>query len=165
MDEGGSRIHNDDAQRARLTLLLISAAVLAASSCANRPTGSSADVIRTDGMDVTVTIIHQAIATPDVRLDALPANFVPGVSADKALSLALAQITWRPQHAHLYLGTRADQELAWVAVFTDAPCNMSFGVGSLLSSPQSSPSPPASPPSCSFGVVLDANSGAFVVEG
>jgi hypothetical protein len=116
-------------------------------------------------MDVTVTIVHQAIATPDVSLDAVPTDFVPGVSADKALSLALAQITWRPQHAHLYLGTRADKELAWVAVFTPAPCMPALGPSPVSSSPQSSPSPPASPPTCSFGVVLDANSGAFVVEG
>jgi hypothetical protein len=65
-----------------------------------------------DGVDVAVTIVDQTFATPDVRLDPIPAGFVPGVSSDKALSLALAQITWHPQQAHLYLGTRADKELA-----------------------------------------------------
>jgi hypothetical protein len=150
--------------------LCLAVVLLALTTSCARLDGSRADASsprKIDGIDVTVTIVTQPLADP--RLDPIPAGFTPKVTADQALSRALAEIGWHPSQAHLYLGTGhyldggKTPEVAWVAQFTPAPCEPMFGPSPL---PGITPSlaPTSSPQECEFGVVLDANTGAFVVE-
>jgi hypothetical protein len=146
----------------RVSAFVLTLAVMS-TACGDRGSSTSGHAGQIDGIDVTVTVVKQPLRPPDVWLDPIPDGSAPKVSADRALTLALAQITWHPQQAHLYLGARADHEMAWVAVFSPAPCEPMIGPSP--NSPESGPSLPSPTSACSLGVVLDANSGALVVEG
>lgn len=119
----------------------------------------------------TVTIVHRHLKNAQVDLYPIPSGYTPRIDAGHALRLALAQLnpSLRIRHAHLYLGefqvygTAGSATPAWVMVVGPSPswCQPMFGPGLGVSPPP----PSAHPSSCTFGVVIDANTGGLIVEG
>jgi hypothetical protein len=140
-------------------------------------TVGAADASRvvSSGIPGTVTVAHERIRNAEVDLLAIPEHYTPAVGAQRALTLALAELgpSIHPTSAHLYRGafmehgTPGSAIAAWSVVITYAtPCiDFSTGGGSPL--PGSSPQRPmtTTPGACRFGVVLDARSGDLIVEG
>lgn len=145
---------------------------LASAGCTSSSSSGEGSSVAADGVHAIVTVVHQHLETQQVDLYAIPDGYAPRVQAEQALSLSLAQLSdpGRVSSAHLYLGefwvygTSESAIPAWVMV---------VGPSRTWCSPNSGPTPGASSatetePSavaCYFGVVINADTGNFVVEG
>jgi hypothetical protein len=145
---------------------------MASAGCTSSSSSGERSPVEAHEVHAIVTIVHQHLATQQVDLYAIPDGYEPRVQAERALSLGLAQLSdpARISSAHLYLGefwvhgTSESAIPAWVMVVGPSRnwCPPSSGAApGQASANGAEPSAVA----CYFGVVINADTGDFVVEG
>ncbi len=153
-------------------LLVAFSVAIGFASCTRSSSSVETSSVAVQGVHATITVVHQHLANKQVVLYAIPDGYVPRVQAERALSFGLAQLgdPARVKKAHLYLGEfwvhgTSDSAIpAWVMVVGPSGtwCIPRFGL-SPGSGAEDGTTPSAG--ACFFGVVINADSGEFVVEG
>lgn len=153
-------------------LLVVVSVAVAFAGCTSPSSSDETSSVRVQGVRATITVVHQHLANKQVALYATPDGYVPRVQPERALSLGLAQLgdPTRVKNAHLYLGefwvhgTSESAIPAWVMVVGPSGrwCIPRFGPSSGSDAEDGTT---LSASACYFGVVINAGSGEFVVEG
>lgn len=157
----------------RSSALLASAlGFIVATGCTSARSPAEDSSVAADGVRASVTVVRRHLENEQVNLYPIPRGYEPGIDAERALTLGLEQLSGRPRvtEARLYLGEfriygMPDPAIpAWVMVVGPSsawcePANVATG----SSGPGGATHP--SDTACYLGVVLNADTGAFVVAG
>jgi len=144
---------------------------MASAGCTSSSSSGEGSPVAAQGVHAIVTVVHQHLETQQVDLYAIPDGYEPRVQAERALSLGLAELSdpARVSSAHLYLGefwvygTSESAIPAWVMVVGPSRhwCSPSSGQSP---GPASANGAEPSAVACYFGIVINADTGDFVVE-